>query len=829
MIRKYQLILFILFIQILAFAQEQAVPVTPKLALETFRQGDYEQAYEMYSKLITKSPKDSRYNFYLGICEIKTNKNISGAVKHLKYAAIRGISRDVYYYLGRAYQLNYNFKEAIAAFDRFLKYAKQDDIRREKAEQYKKESETGESMSTKIYYLQVISKDTVSKENILSMYHPVKDVGYIFNNRDFFESGLDPNGILYLTERKDEVYFSMPQDSMHNQDLYKMEKLLDGWSDPIPLKEINSEYDDLYPYLMIDGVTLYFSSNREGGLGGYDIYKTVYDPDTKSFSEPVNMGIPFNSPRDDYFFVTDEFTGVAWFTSNRYTSGDKVMVYQIIWDKSVVKNMVYEEKDIKIASTMPLLENIPEKYKALKNKSKEQTKKATVKALFNFKVTDDVTYTDFSQFRSKEALEIFRKGYVLQQEKDSLSAVMQNKRQEYSKTTQPDKKNKLVNEILALEKQVYGLDSKINDYYYQARSIEQPIVEKLIREGKYNPARESTQESTDNSGLNNILIPAEYSYYTDEEFAKHLQKLEMMYKKVFPPETVKKLKHADSLYVWGNILTLESSKLMEQANKETENKEIVISSFFNQQDNKDQTEDKTAELVKKARELKNTALKLYHASLDQKFNIFKNKIKEVVLSQPTVDFTFMEERQAEANAYYRKAVEDINSSLAYNPEQYEKEGALKREAVNLQEEALLLYMQYLDGNTSVQDSLMNNKAEKENRSYQEIQGGEEAVKEAEAAGKKVTTTKKTNPVYKIQIGVFRNTPDEEVLKKLPSVSKIPIPDKGLTKYFAGEYPSYEEAQKDLQKVRDLGFSGAFIVAFYNGKRISVSKAKELSH
>ena len=58
---------------------------------------------------------------------------------------------------------------------------------------------------------------------------------------------------------------------------------------------------------------------------------------------------------------------------------------------------------------------------------------------------------------------------------------------------------------------------------------------------------------------------------------------------------------------------------------------------------------------------------------------------------------------------------------------------------------------------------------------------------------------------------------------------MPIPDKGLTKYFAGEYQSYEMAQKDLQNVRDSGFSGAFIVAFYNGNRISVSKAKELSH
>jgi len=833
MLRKHQLILIAFLIQGIIFAQEQKttspVQITPKLALETFRQGDYEQAFEMYNTLISKYPKNARYNFYLGICELKTNKNISGSVKHLKYAALKGISRDVYYYLGRAYQLNYNFKEAISSFDKFLKYAKPDDKRREKAERYKKESVTGEDMSTKIYYLQVIGKDTVSKENLLSMYHPVKDVGYIFNNSDFFESGLDPNGILYLTERKDEVYFSMPVDSLHNQDIYKMEKLIDGWSNPTDLKGVNSEYDDLYPYLQVDGITLFFSSNREGGLGGYDIYKTVYDPDTKSFSEPVNMGIPFNSPRDDYFFVTDEFTGIAWFTSNRYTSGDKVMVYQIIWDNSVVKNMVYEEKDVKIAATMPLLKDIPEKYRNLNKNIKKQGHTLTTKALFNFKVTDEITYTNFDQFQSSEALNIFKEGYALQQKKDSLSAIMQGKRKEYSAETNSDKKEKLVNEILALEKQVYSLDSKINDYYYQARSIEQPIVERMIRQGTYKPGNTNTNERSEMSDINEILIPGEYTYYTDEEFAKYLQKLDRMYQKVFPPETVKKLKHADSLYVWGNILSLESSKLMEQANRSSENKEIVISSVFKQQETEDQATSKIAELTRKGRELKNTALKLYHASLDQKFKVFKEKIKEVVISQPTIDFTFMEERQAEANAYYRKAVEDLNNALTYNPEQYEKDGALKREAVNLQEEALLLYMEYLDGNTSIQDSLLKDNSNTK-ESYQELQDNKDAGKKSKASDMSVKSPGKDNKlVYKIQIGVFKNSPDEEALKKIPPVSKLTIPDKGLTKYFAGKYSSYEEAQKDLKKVRDSGFSGAFIVAFYKGERISISKAKDIDH
>ena len=827
MLRKYLLILITLLITVSAFSQEEPVPVTDKLALETFRQGDYAQAYEMYKTLIKKAPKNSRYNYYLGICEVKTNRDISLAAKHLKYAALRGISRDAYYYLGRAYQLNFNFKEAISSFNRFLKYAKKDDVRREKAEQYKKEAQAGEEMSAKIYTLKVIAKDTVTKDKILTKYNPVKDVGYIFNNKDFFESGLDPNGILYLTERKDEVYFSMPQDTTHNQDIYKMEKLLDGWSDPVKLKGINSEADDLYPYLMIDGVTLYFSSNREGGLGGYDIYKTVYDPDTKSFSEPVNMGIPFNSPRDDYFFVTDEFTGVAWFTSNRFTSDDKVIVYQIIWDQSVVKNMVYDENEVRTAATMPVMEDIPEKFRNLASTGKSVSDKTAVKALFKFKVTDDVTYTDFSQFQSDDALKIFEKGYAMEQKKDSLSSLMRQKRNEYGAANDDAKRAQLVNEILSLEKQVYGLDSKINDYYYQARSIERPIVERMINEGTFKKNQKTQDAASDMEGIDEILIPSEYTYYTDEEFNQRLQKLDEMYNKVFPPETVKKLKHADSLYVWGNILTLEASKLMEQAS--TNNNDIVISSVFKKKDTSSETESRSTTMIKKSVELKNTALKLYHTALDIKFNIFKDKIKSVIISQPTVDYTFMEERLAEANAYYRKAVDDMNEALTYNAEDYEKEGSMKREAVNLQEEALLLYMEYLDGNTSVQDSLLNTSIqETPDKPVQTTEKETAAVNKTGSTAEAETAGSNKKLEYKIQIGVFKNAPNEDVLKKIPAVSKVPIPDKGLTKYYAGSYTTYEEAQKELKTVKDAGFSGAFIVAFFNGERISISKAKELA-
>lgn len=57
--------------------------------------------------------------------------------------------------------------------------------------------------------------------------------------------------------------------------MYK-NKLIEGkWSDIIPLPNgVNTEQDEAYPFFLNDGVTLYFASNGEGSIGGYDIFIT---------------------------------------------------------------------------------------------------------------------------------------------------------------------------------------------------------------------------------------------------------------------------------------------------------------------------------------------------------------------------------------------------------------------------------------------------------------------------------------------------------------------------------------------------------------------------
>ena len=67
---------------------------------------------------------------------------------------------------------------------------------------------------------------------------------------------------------------------------------------------INTELNDDFPFIDHDGKTLYFSSEGHNGMGGYDIYKTVYDSTQKKWITPVNIGYPINTPDNDISFIT---------------------------------------------------------------------------------------------------------------------------------------------------------------------------------------------------------------------------------------------------------------------------------------------------------------------------------------------------------------------------------------------------------------------------------------------------------------------------------------------------------------------------------------------
>lgn len=75
---------------------------------------------------------------------------------------------------------------------------------------------------------------------------------------------------------------------------------------------VNSKYKEYTPY--VDGDIIYFSSNKPGGQGGFDIYMTKLDG---SIEEPINLGTPMNSKGDDISFIINQETQRGYFSSNR--------------------------------------------------------------------------------------------------------------------------------------------------------------------------------------------------------------------------------------------------------------------------------------------------------------------------------------------------------------------------------------------------------------------------------------------------------------------------------------------------------------------------------
>ncbi|MFY9592083.1 MAG: OmpA family protein, partial [Bacteroidales bacterium] len=112
---------------------------------------------------------------------------------------------------------------------------------------------------------------------------------------------------------------------------------------------INSKYDEEGVFSHPDGRTLYFSSKREGGMGGYDIYYSEKD-DMGKWTEPVNIGYPVNTPEDDVFFTVAGNARYAYYSSSREGGYGLQDIYKITF-LGPEKMMVMGAEDILIASS----------------------------------------------------------------------------------------------------------------------------------------------------------------------------------------------------------------------------------------------------------------------------------------------------------------------------------------------------------------------------------------------------------------------------------------------------------------------------------------------
>jgi OOP family OmpA-OmpF porin len=155
-----------------------------------------------------------------------------------------------------------------------------------------------------------------------------------------------------------------------NNDLYVCFLQADStWSEPRSLgKKINlKDYNEMTPYLAADGETLYFSSDRPGGLGDNDIWMTKrLDKSWQKWSEPVNLGAPINTSGWDAFFTMDAGGEYAYMTSSEGGYGESDIVRVKLLEKEkplpvvLVSGNVFNSKTGRPLSASLVYETLPE-------------------------------------------------------------------------------------------------------------------------------------------------------------------------------------------------------------------------------------------------------------------------------------------------------------------------------------------------------------------------------------------------------------------------------------------------------------------------------------
>lgn len=335
-----QILLFLLI-------QNAAVPLFAqsskrilKEAGEYFESGDYINALPIYLEYLKTDPEHPQANFNTGICYLQTIHEHK-AVSYLQkaYAKTPAIHPDIQRYLGEAYQYNHQFKEAIDAFKAYKSVAVK-------------------TLTKDLSVLPILERRIYECENGLTyLDKPVKaqidNIGPIINSKyaEYAPVISADESVLVFTSRRagSTGGFVAIDDNQYYEDIYISIKSNGKWAEPKNIQEINTEKHDacialssdgkqLFIYkdsrggdiyvsrfdalkniwskpqslgetvntkyqepsvsMTADGNTIYFSSNRPGGLGGLDIYMSHKDA-KGNWGEAINLGAPINTPYDD--------------------------------------------------------------------------------------------------------------------------------------------------------------------------------------------------------------------------------------------------------------------------------------------------------------------------------------------------------------------------------------------------------------------------------------------------------------------------------------------------------------------------------------------------
>lgn len=279
----------------------------------------------------------------------------------------------------------------------------------------------------------VVDSILVDKDSFLKRYRLQPSSGHLLDR-----AALDAFGIVedefghpatgFTNEFGDYLVWAQP-DSTGYMRLRESVRLVSGeWSDPEYLSSILNMADDAddeaesnaaFPFMLDDGVTLYYAADGDESLGGYDIFVAMKDPSDGTYLKPRNIGMPFNSPYDDYMMAIDPQTGVGWWATDRNRIEDKLTVYVYVLPEER-ENVDPADPDLEVYATLYGWQDVQDDDQqataaALRKEIAAIKPANTRRPDFNLDLPGGRRYFYFSDFKNQNAASKM-KGYLRMQQ-----------------------------------------------------------------------------------------------------------------------------------------------------------------------------------------------------------------------------------------------------------------------------------------------------------------------------------------------------------------------------------------------------------------------------
>ena len=471
---------YLLLAALLATFSGQAAAQTLAQAQAMFKEGRYAEAKPVFEKYVTRIPANGNYNLWYGACCLRTGE-AEKAVRHLEVAVKKRIPSGQLW-LGQAYDAVYRYEDAISTFEDYI-----GDLRRRR-----RSTEEADSLMTLfrahlrmlrgVERVCVVDSLVVDKARFLEAYRLSPQAGHLYPHAEYFpESGREGTSV-YENELGDKVLYSEADDAGVQQ-LRASTLLADGWSKGMPLAgDFPGTQDTAYPYLLSDGITLYYASRGPESLGGYDIFVTRYNTNTDAYLRPDNIGMPFNSPANDYMYVVDEYANLGWFASDRHQPAGRVCIYVFI--PNAAKQVYdYGQTDPDRLRSLAALHALRDTWDNPDEAAEARQRLAHVgqtpaagadtprRPDFTFVVDDRRTYHAESDFRSPKALALYRQCQDTRNTLRRQRIRLDGLRDDYAQAS-PDERTRLAPAILDLEKNLLRLEQEAVKLENEARKAE---------------------------------------------------------------------------------------------------------------------------------------------------------------------------------------------------------------------------------------------------------------------------------------------------------------------------------------------------------------------